>query len=147
MMLPKEIRLKSSELFPNDIEKQKIFCMGAAFSLGNDLSDFGEVEQQEEVIEVEEVKPQEEFYPCQEALDMWLAYKKEKRQKYQPRGLAALKKKLLKMSNGNPEYAKVIVEHSMGNNYSGLYAPKNNSINSYEQQQRTFNKINSILAG
>lgn len=146
MMLPKEIRLKSSELFPNDIEKQKIFCMGAAFSLGNDLSDFGEVEQQEEVIEVEEVKPQEEFYPCQEALDMWLAYKKEKRQKYQPRGLAALKKKLLKMSNGNPEYAKVIVEHSMGNNYSGLYAPKNNSINSYEQQQRTFNKINSILS-
>lgn len=146
MMLPKEIRLKSSELFPNDIEKQKIFCMGAAFSLDKDLSDFGEEEQQAEVIEVEEVKPQEEFYPCQEALDMWLAYKKEKRQKYQPRGLAALKKKLLKMSNGNPEYAKVIVENSMGNNYSGLYAPKNNSINSYEQQQRTFNKINSILA-
>ena len=146
-MLPKEIRQKSSELFPNDLEKQKIFCMGAAFSLGNDLSDFGKEEQQAEVIEVEEVKPQEEFYPCQEALDMWLAYKKEKRQKYQPRGLAALKKKLLKMSYGNPEYAKVIVEHSMGNNYSGLYAPKNNSINSYEQQQRTFNKINSILAG
>lgn len=146
-MLPKEIRQKSCELFPNDLEKQKIFCMGAAFSLGKDLSDFWEKEQQAEVIEVEEVKPQEEFYPCQEALDMWLAYKKEKRQKYQPRGLAALKKKLLKMSNGNPEYAKVIVEHSMGNNYSGLYAPKNNSINSYEQQQRTFNKINSILAG
>ena len=147
MMLPKEIRQKSCELFPNDLEKQKIFCMGAAFSLGKDLSDFGEKEQHAEVIEVEEVKPQEEFYPCQEALDMWLAYKKEKRQKYQPRGLAALKKKLLKMSNGNPEYAKVIVEHSMGNNYSGLYAPKNNSINSYEQQQRTFIKINSILAG
>lgn len=146
-MLPKEIRQKSCELFPNDLEKQKIFCMGAAFSLGKDLSDFWEKEQQAEVIEVEEVKPQEEIYPCQEALDMWLAYKKEKRQKYQPRGLAALKKKLLKMSNGNPEYAKVIVEHSMGNNYSGLYAPKNNSINSYEQQQRTFNKINSILAG
>lgn len=145
-MLPKEIRLKSSELFPNDIEKQKIFCMGAAFSLGKDLSDFGEEEQQVEVIEVEEVKPQEEFYPCQEALDMWLAYKKEKRQTYKPRGLAALKKKLLQLSNGNPEYAKVIVEYSMGNNYSGLFAPKNNSINSYEQQQRTFNKISSILA-
>lgn len=143
-MLPKEIRQKSSELFPNDLEKQKIFCMGAAFSLGKDLSDFEAEEQQAEV--VEEVKRQEEIYICQEALDMWLAYKKEKRQKYQPRGLAALKKKLLKMSNGNPEYAKVIVEHSMGNNYSGLYAPKNNSINSYEQQQRTFNKISSILA-
>lgn len=143
MMLPKEIRQKSSELFPNDLEKQKIFCMGAAFSLGKDLSDFEAEEQQAEV--VEEVKPQEEIYICQEALDMWLAYKKEKRQKYQPRGLAALKKKLLKMSGGNPEYAKVIVEHSMGNNYSGLYAPKNNGVNSYEQQQRTFNKISSIL--
>ena len=146
MMLPKEIRQKSGELFPNDLEKQKIFCMGAAFSLGKDLSDFEAEGQQADVVEAEEAKPQEEIYLCQEALDMWLAYKKEKRQKYQPRGLAALKKKLLKMSNGNPEYAKVIVEHSMGNNYSGLYAPKNNSINSYEQQQRTFNKINSILA-
>ena len=121
--------------------------MGAAFSLGKDLSDFEAEGQQAEVVEAEKIKSQEEIYPCQEALDMWLAYKKEKRQKYQPRGLAALKKKLLKMSNGNPEYAKVIVEHSMGNNYSGLYAPKNNGVNSYEQQQRTFNKINSILAG
>lgn len=136
MILPSNIRQKSIELFPNDAEKQKIFLMGAAFSLGNDLSDF----------EITTGQKQEEYYPCKEALDMWLAYKKEKRQKYQPRGLAALKKKLLKMSNGNPEYAKVIVEHSMGNNYSGLYAPKNNSINSYEQQQRTFNKISSILA-
>lgn len=144
-MLPKEIRQKSSELFPNDLEKQKIFCMGAAFSLGKDLSDFEE-EKQAVVVEAEEVKPQEEIYLCQEALDMWLAYKKEKRQKYQPRGLAALKKKLLKMSGGNPEYAKVIVEYSMGNNYAGLFAPKNNSVNSYEQQQRTFNKISSILA-
>ena len=136
MMLPKEIRQKSSELFPNDIEKQKIFCMGAAFSLGNDLSDF----------EITTEQKQEEYYPCKEALEIWLAYKKEKRQTYKPRGLEALKKKLLHLSNGNPEYAKVIVEYSMGNNYTGLFAPKNNGVNSYEQQQRTFNKISSILA-
>ena len=135
-MLPKEIRQKSSELFPNDLEKQKIFCMGAAFSLGNDLYDF----------EITTEQKQEEYYPCKEALDMWLAYKKEKRQTYKPRGLEALKKKLLQLSNGNPEYAKVIVEYSMGNNYTGLFAPKNNGVNSYEQQQRTFNKISSILA-
>ena len=134
MMLPKEIRQKSSELFPNNLEKQKIFCMGAAFSLGNDLSDFEEEAQPEDI------------YTCQEALEMWLAYKKEKRQAYKPRGLEALKKKLLQLSNGNPEYAKVIVEYSMGNNYTGLFAPKNNGVNSYEQQQRTFNKISSILA-
>ena len=135
-MLPKEIRQKSSELFPNNLEKQKIFCMGAAFSLGNDLYDF----------EITTEQKQEEYYPCKEALEMWLAYKKEKRQTYKPRGLEALKKKLLKLSNGNPEYAKVIVEYSMGNNYTGLFAPKNNGVNSYEQQQRTFNKISSILA-
>ena len=134
MMLQTNIRQKSSELFPNDEEKQRIFCMGAAFSLGNDLSDF------------EEEGKQNEIYPCKEALDMWLAYKKEKRQTYKPRGLEALKKKLLQLSNGNPEYAKVIVEYSMGNNYTGLFAPKNNCVNSYEQQQRTFNKISSILA-
>lgn len=134
MMLPTSIRHKSSELFPNDAEKQRIFCMGAAFSLGNDLSDF------------EEEGKQNEIYPCKEALDMWLAYKKEKRQAYKPRGLEALKKKLLRLSNGNPEYAKVIVEYSMGNNYTGLFAPKNNGVNSYEQQQRTYNKISSILA-
>jgi hypothetical protein len=140
MMLQTNIRQKSSELFPNDAEKQRIFLMGAAFSLGKDLSDFEEEGQQEEV-------QHEEIYPCKEALDMWLAYKKEKRQAYKPRGLEALKKKLLQLSNGNPEYAKVIVEYSMGNNYTGLFAPKNNGVNSYEQQQRTFNKINSILAG
>ena len=136
MMLPKEIRQKSSELFPNELEKQKIFCMGAAFSLGNDLYDF----------EITTEQKQEEYYPCKEALEIWLAYKKEKRQTYKPRGLEALKKKLLQLSNGNPEYAKVIVEYSMGNNYTGLFAPKNNGVNSYEQQQRTFNKISSILA-
>ena len=134
MMLPTIIRQKSIELFPNNAEKQRIFCMGAAFSLGKDLSDFDEEGQQDE------------FYPCHEALEIWLAYKKEKRQAYKPRGLEALKKKLLQLSNGNPEYAKVIVEYSMGNNYTGLFAPKNNGVNSYEQQQRTFNKISSILA-
>lgn len=137
MMLPTNIRQKSGELFPNDLEKQKIFCMGAAFSLGNDLSDF----------EITTEQKQEEYYPCKEALEMWLAYKKEKRQTYKPRGLEALKKKLLQLSSGNPEYAKVIVEYSMGNNYTGLFAPKNNGVNSYEKQQRTYNKINSILAG
>lgn len=104
-------------------------------ALGYDLYDFQSDEQ-----------PYCDDYPCKEALEEWLAYKKEKRQTYKPRGLEALKKKLLQLSNGNPEYAKVIVEYSMGNNYTGLFAPKNNGVNSYEQQQRTFNKINSIIA-
>lgn len=134
MMLPNNIRIKSRELFPDNMERQKTFCMGAAFALGYDLSDF----QTEE--------PPQDNYPCQEALDEWLAYKKEKKQTYKPRGLAALKKKLLQMSGGNPEYAKQIVDFSMGNNYSGLFAPKDN-INSYARQQQSINKAAAILAG
>lgn len=135
MILPKKIRNKSDELFHDNHDAHKAFLMGAAMALGYDLSDFQSDEQ-----------PCCDDYPCHEALEAWLAYKKEKRQTYKPRGLEALKKKLLQLSNGNPEYAKVIVEYSMGNNYTGLFAPKNNGVNSYEQQQRTFNKINSILA-
>lgn len=135
MILPKKIRNKSDELFPGNHDSHKAFLMGAAMALGYDLSDFQSDEQ-----------PCCDDYPCKEALEAWLEYKKEKRQTYKPRGLEALKKKLLQLSNGNPEYAKVIVEYSMGNNYTGLFAPKNNGVNSYEQQQRTFNKINSILA-
>lgn len=135
MILPKKIRNKSDELFSDNHEAHKAFLMGAAMALGYGMSDFQSDEQ-----------PCCDDYPCKEALEAWLAYKKEKRQTYKPRGLEALKKKLLQLSNGNPEYAKVIVEYSMGNNYTGLFAPKNNGINSYEQQQRTFNKINSILA-
>lgn len=135
MILPNNIRQKSSELFPNDSNKQKIFCMGASFSLGYDLSDFDT-----------ESPPQEE-YPCQKALDMWLEYKKERRQAYKQRGLAALKKKLLQMSNGNPDYAIQIVEFSMSNNYSGLFAPRDNNANSYARQQQSISKAAAILAG
>lgn len=135
MILPKKIINKSDELFPYNNEAHKAFLMGAAMALGYDLSYF-QIDEQ----------PCCDDYPCKEALEAWLAYKKEKHQTYKPRGLEALKKKLLQLSNGNPEYAKVIVEYSMGNNYTGLFAPKTNCVNSYEQQQRTFNKINSILA-
>ncbi len=135
MILPKKIRNKSDELFHDNHDAHKAFLMGAAMALGYDLSDFQSDEQ-----------PCCDDYPCKEALEAWIAYKKEKRQAYKPRGLEALKKRLLRLSNGNPEYAKVIVEYSMGNNYTGLFVPKNNGVNSYEQQQRTFNKINSILA-
>lgn len=134
-MLPKEIRQKSAELFPKDFEKQKIFCMGAAFSLGYDLSDF------------EEEKPPQDDYPLQDALDIWLAYKKERKQAYKLRGLAVVKKRLMQLSGGNPAYAAEIVEFSIANNYSGLFAPSNNNANSYARQQQSINKATAILAG
>ena len=133
MMLPKNVRQKASELFSGDEESQRKFCMGAAFALGMDLPDFKQ-----------ESPPQDDDYPLQEALEVWLAYKKEKKQKYQPMGLRSLKEKLLRLSGGNPAAAMEIVEFSMANNYSGLFAPKNSS---YDRQQSTFNKIGAILNG
>ena len=135
MMLPNNIRQKSSELYPKDLEKQKIFCMGAAFSLGYDLSDF----------EIE--KPPQDDYPLQDALDAWLAYKKERKQAYKPRGLATVKKRLMQLSGGNPAYAVEIVEFSIANNYAGLFAPSNNNANSYARQQQSISKAAAILAG
>lgn len=135
MILTKEIRKKSNELFPKDLEKQRAFCMGAAFALGYDLTDFEAVGQ-----------PQDD-YPLQDALDVWLAYKKERHQAYKPRGLTMAKKRLLQMSNGSADFAMQIVEFSIANNYSGLFAPKDNNANSYARQQQSISKAAAILAG
>lgn len=132
MILPSNIRQKASELFSGDAESQRKFCMGAAFALGMELTDF------------EEETPPQDDYPLQEALEVWLAYKKEKKQTYKPIGLKALKKKLFTMSGGNPAFAKEIVEFSMANNYSGLFVPNNSS---HGRQQSTFSKIGAILNG
>lgn len=132
MILPNNIRQKASELFSGDVESQRKFCMGAAFALGMELSDF------------EQESPPQDDYPLQEALEVWLAYKKEKKQTYKPIGLKLLKKKLFTMSGGNPAFAKEIVEFSMANNYSGLFVPNNSN---YGRQQSTFNKIGAILNG
>lgn len=61
------------------------------------------------------------------AILKWLAFKKEKKQTYKPRGLETLKTKLLSLSNGNGKIAMQIVEQSMMNNYSGLFPLKNNT--------------------
>lgn len=66
----------------------------------------------------------------------WLAYKREKKQTYKPRGLETLKTKLLNLSNGDGKVAMMIVEQSMSNNYSGLFPLKNNvNINSSAEQK------------
>lgn len=59
------------------------------------------------------------------AVETWLKYKSEKNQRYKDSGLKVMVKKLVEMSNNNPEMAIKIVEHSMSNNYDGLFPPKN----------------------
>lgn len=62
--------------------------------------------------------------PFLEPVNLWLKYKAEKKQNYKETGFITFLKKLGKMSNGNPTLAMEIIEHSMANNYSGLFPPK-----------------------
>lgn len=60
--------------------------------------------------------------PMREAVDLWLAYKKEKGQTYKPTGFKTFYNNLIKLSDNNPILAMRIVEKSMQNNYAGIFA-------------------------
>lgn len=132
-MTTKQLREKAEQYADGNRDKFDAFIAGYQFAIHGKFYKEGDVF----------ITTQDDYYPCKEALGMWLAYKKEKHQTYKPRGLEALKKKLLQLSNGNPEFAKEIVEYSMGNNYSGLFAPKDSN---YGKQQHTADKLSAIFA-
>ena len=58
-----------------------------------------------------------------ESLNLWLQYKKEKKQTYKPTGLEALKKTIVKDYPNPLDFTKA-VEYSIANNYSGIYPAK-----------------------
>lgn len=60
-----------------------------------------------------------------QALTTWLSYKKERKQTYTQRGAELCYELLLKLSKNNPDTAMAIVQQSIANNYSGLFALKN----------------------
>lgn len=62
----------------------------------------------------------------------WLEYKRERRESYKsPKSIQACYNKLLKLADGNPFIAGLIVEQSMANNWAGLFPLKsdNNGLN------------------
>ena len=65
---------------------------------------------------VEETATGEHAVTMEAVITKWLEYKKEKRQTYKPRGLEAVKKRLMGLSGGDPVIANAIVEQSMANN-------------------------------
>ena len=76
----------------------------------------------ERYIKGEIIKEGEE--KIQEAVNKWVAYKKERRQSYTKTGLKQCIEKLKKMSNDNPVIAMQIVNESISNNWSGLFPLK-----------------------
>ena len=64
----------------------------------------------------------------------WLEYKAKKGQKYKDeKSLKLLYKKIINLSNGNPETANAIVEQSMANNWSGLFPLKDSNYGTNQQ--------------
>lgn len=63
-----------------------------------------------------------------EVVNLWLRYKKERKQAYKPIGFVNMYNKLVKLSGNNPVRAKKIVEESISNNYSGFFSLKEDSL-------------------
>lgn len=60
-----------------------------------------------------------------EIFDLWLQYKKERRESYKStRSLKTAYKQLVNLSDGNPEVARSIVNQSIANNWAGIFEPK-----------------------
>ena len=63
----------------------------------------------------------------QPVVEKWLRYKREKGQSYKPTGFSTFVNKLMKLSGGNVETAKQIIEESIANNWAGIFPLKNNA--------------------
>lgn len=75
-----------------------------------------------------------EFMEC---VNTWLAYKKEKKQTYKPKGFVVFYKKLAADSNNNPIVAAKMIENSMANNYAGVFKLKDSELKSLHTTQKT----------
>jgi len=69
------------------------------------------------------VNDNENVKQYRDSLNLWLQYKKEKKQTYKATGLEALKKTIIKDYPNPLDFTKA-VEYSISNNYSGIYPPK-----------------------
>lgn len=81
------------------------------------------------ICEEEKIEISEEF---RNVILTWLKYKSEKGQSYKPTGLKTLINNLIHDTNSNDETARLWIEHSMKNNYQGIYPPSESRQSSKE---------------
>ena len=79
------------------------------------------------------------------AIEKWLSYKKEKKQKYTPIGLKECIGKLKRLSGDDPQLAMMIVNESISNNYSGLFPLKNTQSYGKSKNQQIIEKNMEFL--
>ena len=70
----------------------------------------------------------------------WLDYKKDRKEKYKSeKSILAIYKKLLRLSENNPEKAKLIIQQSIENNYSGLFELKQSFTQNVKIESKKIN--------
>ncbi len=101
-----------------------------------------------------EVVPKEKFCIAPEfevAFNTWVEYKRQRKQSYKSEmSLKMCYNKLLKLSNGDPITAALIVEQSIANNWAGLFALKDNGTKTnngnYQLLENGVQAINELAA-
>lgn len=84
-------------------------------------------------------------YEYLESFELWLEYKKEKKQSYKSqKSLEICYRNLLKISNNDPETASQIISNSIANNYSGLFPIKQNKEDQPHKFHNLINLYNQI---
>ena len=68
-----------------------------------------------------------------DVVNTWLQYKKERHESYKPMGFKTFYKKLLEMSDNDPNVARMIVDKSMQNNYAGIFPLKERELKDAKQ--------------
>lgn len=105
---------------------------------GNGNSKYTEKEEKK-TSETEDIKTKYEL-PDEfaEIVKEWFLYKKEIKDNYKSdRGRAAFVNTLKKLSGGDADTARQIINQSMANNWKGIFELKNRSNNGRQQQQST----------
>jgi hypothetical protein len=73
------------------------------------------------------------------SINQWLSYKKEKGQTYKETGLKTLLKRLKQLYDEKGEQALIgAIEHSMANNYSGIFEPTTKKTEKPKTRQGNF---------
>ena len=74
-----------------------------------------------------------------EAFNLWLSYKKERRESYKSeRSLKICYNEMVKLSGNSPEIAKLVVEQSMAANWAGMFELKNKPKNIQPQSSSKY---------
>lgn len=93
--------------------------------------------REKEKLKKEKVESFGEYEPLRPVIERWLEYKKSRKESYKSlQSIMILAKKLGKLSGNDISVANEIVDQSIGNNWSGLFALQRNERRQTEKERR-----------